>query len=177
MKRNMWDLLVWIGVVKQSGVFYVGGSDVLPPPLKGRQEQDALDALEDSRPGEYESQYDEELERLYDQILGRPDFSYNLGADPMYQQYRQQYMTQGRLAMEDTMGTTASPSVKARTDTSGPVRNSSMTTVEPDLPNLAFAIISVTASRASWRGWAMMTPLPRARPSALMTVGMGAVSR
>ena len=69
--------------------------------------EDALDALEDSRPGEYESQYDEELERLYDQILGRPDFSYNLGADPMYQQYRQQYMAQGRLAMEDTMGRAA----------------------------------------------------------------------
>ncbi len=69
--------------------------------------EEALDALEDSRPGEYESQYDEELERLYDQILGRPDFSYNLGADPMYQQYRQQYMAQGRLAMEDTMGRAA----------------------------------------------------------------------
>ncbi len=69
--------------------------------------EEALEELEDSRPGEYESQYTDELERLYDQILGRPDFSYDLGADPMYQQYRQQYMTQGRLAMEDTMGAAA----------------------------------------------------------------------
>ena len=46
MKRNMWDLLAWIGVVKQSGVFYVGGSDVLPPPLKGQEELDALEQLE-----------------------------------------------------------------------------------------------------------------------------------
>ena len=46
MKRIMWDLLAWIGVVKQSGVFYVGGSDVLPPPLKGQEELDALEQLE-----------------------------------------------------------------------------------------------------------------------------------
>lgn len=86
------------GTTQPSG--YTPSEDVV-------EAEEALDALEDSRPGEYESQYDEELERLYDQILGRPDFSYNLGADPMYQQYRQQYMTQGRLAMEDTMGRAA----------------------------------------------------------------------
>ena len=28
------------------GVFYIGGSDVLPPPLKGQEEQEALEALE-----------------------------------------------------------------------------------------------------------------------------------
>ncbi len=27
-------------------IFYIGGTDVLPPPLKGQQEQDALEALE-----------------------------------------------------------------------------------------------------------------------------------
>lgn len=86
------------GTIQPNG--YTPSEDVV-------EAEEALDALEDSRPGEYESQYDEELERLYDQILGRPDFSYNLGADPMYQQYRQQYMTQGRLAMEDTMGRAA----------------------------------------------------------------------
>ena len=52
-----------------------------------------------------------------------------------------------------------------------------MTTVEPDAPNLAFAIISVTAFTASSLVWAMITPLPKARPSALTTVGIGAVSR
>ena len=29
-----------------NGVYYIGGSDVLPPPLKGEQEQSALEALE-----------------------------------------------------------------------------------------------------------------------------------
>ena len=28
------------------GVFYIGGSDILPPPLKGKDELDALEALE-----------------------------------------------------------------------------------------------------------------------------------
>ena len=28
------------------GIFYIGGSDVLPPPLKGQEEQEALEALE-----------------------------------------------------------------------------------------------------------------------------------
>ena len=29
-----------------NGIFYIGGSDVLPPPLKGKDEQDALEAME-----------------------------------------------------------------------------------------------------------------------------------
>ena len=29
-----------------SGIFYIGGSDVLPPPLKGKEEQESLEALE-----------------------------------------------------------------------------------------------------------------------------------
>ena len=31
---------------RQAGVYYIGGADVLPPPLKGQEEQSALDALE-----------------------------------------------------------------------------------------------------------------------------------
>ncbi len=31
---------------QQKGVFYIGGSDVLPAPLKGREEQEALERLE-----------------------------------------------------------------------------------------------------------------------------------
>ena len=29
-----------------NGIFYIGGSDVLPPPLKGKDEQEALEAME-----------------------------------------------------------------------------------------------------------------------------------
>ena len=40
------DLLRKMGVVRESGIYYIGGSDVLPPPLKGEEEQRALEALE-----------------------------------------------------------------------------------------------------------------------------------
>lgn len=35
-----------IGLAPMGQVYYIGGSDVLPPPLKGQEEQDALDGLE-----------------------------------------------------------------------------------------------------------------------------------
>ena len=35
-----------LGLLQKGAVFYIGGSDILPPPLKGQQEQEALAALE-----------------------------------------------------------------------------------------------------------------------------------
>ena len=35
-----------LGLVRENGIFYIGGSDVLPPPLKGEEEQRTLEALE-----------------------------------------------------------------------------------------------------------------------------------
>lgn len=43
---KLFELLTKIGLVRENAVFYIGGSDVLPPPLKGKEEQDALEALE-----------------------------------------------------------------------------------------------------------------------------------
>lgn len=41
------ELLIWLGLLpREAGVYYIGGSDVLPPPLKGEEEQAALLALE-----------------------------------------------------------------------------------------------------------------------------------
>ena len=31
----------------QNGIYYIGGTDVLPPPLKGQEEQEALEAMEE----------------------------------------------------------------------------------------------------------------------------------
>ena len=44
--KKLTDVLIQMGLVKKQSVFYIGGTDVLPPPLKGREEQDALEALE-----------------------------------------------------------------------------------------------------------------------------------
>ena len=38
--------LVRIGIIKTREIHYIGGSDVLPPPLKGSQEQEALERME-----------------------------------------------------------------------------------------------------------------------------------
>ena len=41
------DFLIWIGILNgEESIFYIGGSDVLPPPLKGADEQTALEGLE-----------------------------------------------------------------------------------------------------------------------------------
>ena len=40
------NFLQWIGLGNREHIFYIGGADVLPPPLKGQDERDALEALE-----------------------------------------------------------------------------------------------------------------------------------
>ena len=46
MIGNCFGLLQRIGVVEPAGIYYIGGSDVLPAPLKGKEELAALEALE-----------------------------------------------------------------------------------------------------------------------------------
>lgn len=46
MMRRLRDFLDRIGQLLGGEVFYIGGSDVLPPPLKGQQEQETIAALE-----------------------------------------------------------------------------------------------------------------------------------
>ena len=45
------DWLKKMGLVRENSIYYIGGSDILPPPLKGREEQDALEALERGEEG------------------------------------------------------------------------------------------------------------------------------
>ena len=46
MTEKLLAFLRKIGLVPANGVYYIGGTDVLPPPLKGQEEQEALLALE-----------------------------------------------------------------------------------------------------------------------------------
>ena len=46
MRERIMDILVWLGLAGRESIFYIGGNDVLPPPLKGQEELDALEALE-----------------------------------------------------------------------------------------------------------------------------------
>lgn len=52
----------------------------------------------------YQSQYRDQIQGLYDQIANRKDFTYDVNADAMYQQLKDQYIQGGRMAMMDTMG-------------------------------------------------------------------------
>lgn len=46
MTGKLRGLLQKLGFYRKNRVYYIGGTDVLPPPLKGKEEQDALIALE-----------------------------------------------------------------------------------------------------------------------------------
>lgn len=55
----------------------------------------------------YANSYEAQLEDLYKQITGREDFKYDVSDDMLYQQYKNQYINMGKLAMEDSMGQAA----------------------------------------------------------------------
>lgn len=57
-----------------------------------------------NKPGSYTSPWQSQLNEIIQQIQNREKFSYDLNADALYQQYKDQYTTQGKLAMMDTMG-------------------------------------------------------------------------
>lgn len=46
MMDKLMRFLERIGLMPRENIFYIGGSDVLPPPLKGQEETDALEKLE-----------------------------------------------------------------------------------------------------------------------------------
>jgi len=82
--------------------------DTSDPELTARY-NNAMTALEQMK-GQapvYGSQYDAQIKSLYEQIMGRGEFKYDQKTDPLYQQYVQDYTTQGQMAMRDTMGQAA----------------------------------------------------------------------
>lgn len=56
------------------------------------------------RPGGYQSQWQTQLDDTMKRIMNREKFNYDLNGDALYQQYKDQYITGGKLAMMDTMG-------------------------------------------------------------------------
>lgn len=59
------------------------------------------------KPTQQESAYKPLLDEALNKYLNREDFSYDLNADALYQQYADQYTMQGQMAMMDTMGQAA----------------------------------------------------------------------
>lgn len=69
-----------------------------------KQAQEMLNQQLQQKPGEYQSTWKDQLNETISQILNRDKFSYDLNGDALYQQYADQYVQQGKMAMMDTMG-------------------------------------------------------------------------
>lgn len=52
-------------------------------------------------------QWEKQMQALLEELENRAPYSYDTESDPLYQQYRDQYTSLGRLAMEDTVGQAA----------------------------------------------------------------------
>ena len=68
-----------------------------------QQAQQYLDNLLNNKPGEFASNYTQQLNDIYGQIMNRDPFQYNLNEDMLYQQAKDQHMLTGQQAMMDTM--------------------------------------------------------------------------
>lgn len=55
----------------------------------------------------YGGSYDDAISDTYQQIQNRPAFSYDVDGDALYQQYKDRYTQNAKLAMKDTMGQAA----------------------------------------------------------------------
>lgn len=72
-----------------------------------RTAKDALNAQLAQKPGAYQSQWQTQLNDVMDKIMNREKFSYDVNGDALYQQYKDKYIQQGKMAMQDTMGQAA----------------------------------------------------------------------
>ena len=70
--------------------------------LADQQKTNAINAL--SNYGDFSYKDQGMLDTLKNQIMNRDKFSYDLNGDALYQQYKDKYINQGRLAMQDTIG-------------------------------------------------------------------------
>lgn len=98
------------GVTLKPSGYSVSGYSVAPyDPATNKAYQDAMAKLNQAYANNptYTPSYDDEIQRLYNEIVNRGKFNYDLLSDPLYQQYREQYVNQGNMAMMDTMGQAA----------------------------------------------------------------------
>ena len=84
------------------------------PKKRDYQQSDAVTKAQEmlqnqiaNKPGQYTSQWQSQLNDVMDKILNREKFSYDLNGDALYNQYKDQYTNQGKMAMMDTMGQAA----------------------------------------------------------------------
>ena len=105
-----------IGDGNQSDTGWNGYTPYVPKEFE--KSQTTLDA--EDKKGKAETAYDEHLnkgvygeedtnyktlaDKLLQDYMGREDFSYDFNGDALYQQYKDKYIKQGKMAMQDTIG-------------------------------------------------------------------------
>ena len=71
----------------------------------GKVNKDAMnDALKKFNQYGENWQYKDQYSTLFEDYIGRDKFNYDLNGDALYQQYKDKYIQQGKMAMQDTMG-------------------------------------------------------------------------
>lgn len=90
----------------------VGGSGFSYTPYQVSQDvinsQLALENHNNFKPSDWTGgTYGDAVKNALAKIQNREKFSYDINGDALYQQYKDQYMRQGKLAMQDTMGQAA----------------------------------------------------------------------
>ncbi len=71
-----------------------------------QQAQAALNAQLANKPSAYQSQWQTQLDEIIEKIQtkNKEGFTYDLNGDALYQQYKDKYIQQGKMAMEDAIG-------------------------------------------------------------------------
>lgn len=92
---------------KLSGIDSIMGKNQYTPGDTVQQAQQRLNAKREDKPGQYSSRWQEQMDGILRSILNRKEFRYDVNADPLFQQYRDQYTRAGQTAMQDTMGKAA----------------------------------------------------------------------
>ena len=85
-------------------------STARPTYKPGQSVTDAEQTLEDwnnQKPGDYQSQYEDKIDQILDDLLNGKTPVYDASTDPVYQQYKDNYIRQGQMAMMDTMANAA----------------------------------------------------------------------
>ena len=72
-----------------------------------KQANAALQAHNAVKPGDFTYKWQDHKDDTINKFLNREKFSYDVNSDALYQQYKEQYQSLGKLAMQDTMGQAA----------------------------------------------------------------------
>ncbi len=86
--------------VKQTYQYDAANDPVYQQALKQQKEVQASAPV-------YAGTYDQQVKEMYEQVMNQKPFAYDLNGDALWQQYKDQYTTQGKMAMMDTMGQAA----------------------------------------------------------------------